>query len=460
MTTRWSGAAAGVLVAAVALMTAGCSSGPPPAPSAVPVVSVTTPRATGHVRLPAISGSGVRVLWQGAPWGDLTFAGAMLLGVNGQQVAAVSAATGAPLWTATIPASLSSILGLVPAGDVVIVEAGHEVGQAPAAVYPVVSEYVALDAVTGKMRWAIPVGGRYQSPPIAASGRFLLTGDPSGAVTGRIAATGRVAWRDRRPRGCGPAPSGGVDNAGLGIATDGALATVSFECGPRVIVQRLDPATGEARWTWRSPAASDSSLSVAVAARDGGLVLVSGQISPSARPFARKLPRARVWPQALGPADDTDLIVALDAATGHPRWSETGGQLETFAPTDGALCEVVNVGLECRGDVTGALTMRTLLTGKGDGDSPPYSADGYAAVSGGLAAVTVHSRHGVVLLVLRVHGGATVTRIRLMIRTRAYGGANYQVFAVAAGPLASHAILVLVRRVDLPGYPVLAIDVT
>ncbi len=408
--------------------------------------------------LPAVSGSGARVLWQGAPWADLTFAGGMLLGVNGQQVEAVSATTGTPRWTATIPASLPSILGLVPAGDVVIVEAGHNVGQAPAEVYPVVTEYLALDSATGAMRWAIPVGGHYQSPPIAASGRFLLTGDPSGAVTGRIAATGHVVWRDRRPVGCGSPPSGGLGNAGLGIAADGALATVSIECRARVLVRRLDPATGTPRWTWRSPVASDSALSVAAAARDGGLVLVSGQISPSARPFARILPGARAWPQALGPADDTDLIVALDAATGHPRWSETGGQLEIFAPTDGALCEVVTVGLQCRDDVTGALTMRTLLTGKDDGDSPPYSADGYAGVVGGLAAVTVPSRHGVALRVVRVHGGATVARVRLAIRTSVYDGANYQVFAVAAGRLGSHAILILLRRVDLPGYPVLALE--
>jgi outer membrane protein assembly factor BamB len=424
-------------------------------------VSVTTPDSRGHlVSLPAVTGSGIRALWQGAPWDDLTFAGGTLLGVNGQQVVAISAATGRPLWAATMPASLPEILALVPAGSVDIVEAGHTVGQPPSAVYPIVSEYVALDAATGTMRWAVPVGGNYQEPAIAASGRYLITGDQSGAVTARIAATGRFAWHARRPRACGPPAADETENAGLGLAADGALLAASFECGPRVIVQRLDPATGKAGWTWRSPAASGPQLSAAAVADDGGLVLIAGQISPSARPFAARLPRALAWPRALGPADDAYVIVALNAANGRPRWSETGGQLETFAPDAGALCEVVTVGLECRDDATGAATMRTLLTGKSAVDSPPYYGDGYAGASDGLAAVTVPCRHGVALRVVRVRGGATVAAARLAISTTAYGGANYQVFVVAAGPAGGQAPPVfLLRRVDLPGYPVLALEV-
>lgn len=467
MTIRWGGAAAGALVVAAGALivaaltaTAGCDSPQPakPGPAAPVEVTVSTQDAHGSARLPAAGGTGVRMLWQGAPWDDLTFAGGTLLGANGQQVEAASAATGAPRWTATLPASLPWILGLVPAGNVVIVEAGVTVGQAPAAVYPVVSEYVALDLATGRMRWSVPVGGQYQSPPIAASGKYVLTGDPSGAVTARIADTGRVVWRDPRPAGCGPAPSEATDNAGLGLAADGALVTASFECGPRMIVARLAPATGKVLWTWRSPATAAPSGSVSAVARDGGLVLTAVQVAPSAQPLARRLPNPRGWPQALGPADDVDLIFALSAATGRPRWSEIGGQMETFTPTAGALCEVVSVGLECRDDATGALTMRTLLTGHGDTDSPPYAGDGFAGVSGGLAAVTVPSRHGVTVRVLKVRGGATVAWLHLAIRATAFG-ANYQVFVVAAGPLGSQGTLMLLRRVDLPGYPVIALEV-
>lgn len=429
-----------------------------------PTVAVTTPGPAAPAKLPEVTevaGEGVRVLWQGAPWDDLTFADGTLLGVDGQQVDAVTAATGAPLWTATMPASLPAILGLVPARRVVIVEAGVQVGQAPAAVYPVVSEYVALDLATGAMRWAVPVGGRYQDPPVAVAGRFLLTGDPAGAVTARIATTGRVVWRDRRPAACGPPPADSAENAGLGLAADGPLLSASFACGSRVIVQRLDPATGMTLWTWRSPPTTGPLLAVAAAAHGGaGMVLIAGQIAPSARPFTRRLPRAFAWPPALGPADNVDLIVAL-GADGRPRWSETGGQLEMFAPTEGVLCELVDVGLECRDDTTGTATMRVLLTGKSAGDSPPNIADGCAGVSRGLAAVTVPSpQGGVGLLVVQVRGGATVARARLAISAAPHDGSNFQVFAVAAGMLGGRAILVLVRRVDVPGYPVLALAVS
>jgi hypothetical protein len=181
---------------------------------------------------------------------------------------------------------------------------------------------------------------------------------------------------------------------------------------------------------------------------------------PAARRFLGRLPHADAWPPALGPADETSTVLALDAANGRPRWSELGGQLERFALTAGAVCEVVNTGLECRDDATGAPTMPTLLTGARDGASPPYLADGFAGISGGLVAVTESpSRSGVTLRVVTVRGGATVARASLAIGSVPADGSNYRVFAVAAGPFAQGAVLVLVRRVDLAGYPVLALAV-
>jgi len=52
-----------------------------------------------------------------------------------------------------------------------------------------------------------------------------------------------------------------------------------------------------------------------------------------------------------------------------------------------------------------------------------------------------------------------VAQVRLAIGATAYNGAKYDVFAIGAGPLGSTAILVLVRRIDLPGFPVLALEV-
>jgi outer membrane protein assembly factor BamB len=447
---------------------AGCGSARPPGIPAKPLaVTVTTPAAPAPATLPAVTGSGVRALWQGAPWGNLTFAGGTLLGSDGNQVHAIRAATGAPLWTATMPAAQPDVLGLVPAGNVVIVEAGHSVGNPPAMVASAVFEYIALDLATGAERWTAPALGGNQSPAIAASGKFVLTGDPSGAVTARLAATGSVVWRVRRPAVCGAAaPSDLTDDAGLGLAADGPLLAASFSCERRVVVVRLDPATGKALWTWRSPAIIEGdslSLTATAAARDGNLVLLAGQIAspPAAQQFISRLPHADAWPQALGPADQISTVLALDAANGRPRWSELGGQLETFTLTVGAVCEVVSAGLECRDDATGAATMPTLRTGMHDGDSPPYADDGFAGVSGGLAAVTAAPSRSsdVTLRIVTVRGGTTAAQVRLAIGSTPTDGSNYQVFAVAAAPLSRGTTLVLVRRVDLPGYPALALAI-
>ncbi len=452
------GVAASAVLAAT-LAAAGCGPAGP-----VPPLTPATVQASSY-RLPGVTGDGARALWQGAPWGGVTLNGGTLLGIDGAQVHAVVAATGEAVWTATMPSPLSQVLGLVPAGDAVIVEAGHAVGQAQAAVFAAVTEYVVLDAATGRRLWALPAGGAYQNPPLAASGRYLFTGDTSGAVTARVVATGAVAWRDPRPAACRQPPSPGTDNAGLGLAADGPLVAASFDCGPRVVVQRLDPATGRAVWTWRSPAVGPGAaqqLAVTAAASSGGILLLTGEIAapPAARRFADRLPRRYAWPPALDPPDQVSIVLALGAAAGRPLWTEAGGQLETFTLTAGAVCEVVSPGLECRDDATGAATMPTLLTGMRDGDSPPYADDGLAGISGGLAAVTVRSARGeVVLRVVRVRGGATVARVRLAIRAASHGGSDYQVFAVAAGSLSAGAIEVLLRRVDLPGYPLLALTV-
>jgi outer membrane protein assembly factor BamB len=437
----------------------------PPAPSRLPGVVVTTPPAAVTGRLPGATG-GARALWQGAPWGGVTIDGRTLLGIDGAQVYAISATTGKPAWAATMPAALTQILGLLPAEGAVIVEAGHQIGQPPAAVFAVVTEYVALDLATGRVLWAVPVGGAYQNPPLAASGRYLLTGDTSGAVVARVIATGAVAWRDPRPAVCRQPASPGTDNAGLGLAADGPLAAASFDCGPRVVVQRLDPATGTALWTWQSPAVGAGAvqqLAVTAAASKGGIVLLAGEIAapPAASQFTARLPRHYGWPRALDPPDQVSVVLALGAARGRPLWTELGGQLETFTLTAGAVCEVVSPGLECRDDATGAATMPTLLTGMQDGDSPPYADDALAGISGDFAAVTVPSAASgtVTLRVVRVRDGATVARVRVAIASTSRGGSDYQVFAVAAGPLPGGAIEVLLRRVDRSGYPLLALKV-
>lgn len=405
--------------------------------------------------LPQVTGDGVRALWQGAPWQDPAISDGMVLGVvqteNAAQVSAASAMTGEPKWTLTLPKSLPQVLGLLPAGNIVLVEAGRAFGRAPAMVYAGVTEYIAVDATTGHQAWAAPGGGQSQNPPIAVAGDILLTGDPSGAVTARLVTTGQVVWHDPRP--CSTAPSGGAANAGLGIAADGSLAVASFDCGPVVTVQRLDAATGKPLWSWTSPAVASGAgmyLSVTAAARNGSVVLLTGQVAPvpAATEFLASLPRRYPWPALLAPADRVSLVLALDAADGHPRWSELGGQQETIELGDGAVCETVNTGMECRDDTTGATTMPDLVTGQEPYSSPPY-------VSGGIAAIVKPSRAGAVTVrMVSIQGGATVAQARLALGLK---GSHGQPVAVAAGPLPGGATLVLLRRVDGSGFALLAL---
>lgn len=417
--------------------------------------------------LPGVTGGGVRALWQGAPWQDLTISGGLVLGVeqtgNAAHVHAVSALTGAPAWTMAFPASLPQVLGLVPAGNVVVVEAGRALDDPAGGA--VVTEYVAVDVTTGHQVWTAPVRSNPlpdEIPPIAAAGDLLLTGDPAGAVTAREAATGAVAWRDPRPAACKAPPSAGMenDNGGLGIAADGSLAVASFDCGPTVIVQRLDATTGRPLWSWTSPAAYHASvhLPVTAAARGGGVVLLTGAIGPqrAAARFTAKLPHPYPWPDRLGPADGTSIVLALDAADGHPRWSELGGQQVMFAPAEGAVCELVSAGLECRDDTTGAATLPDLMTGQNPDGSPPM-----ADISGSVAIVTAERLRAdeVTLRVVKIRGGATAAQARLAIGANGYGGANSRVVPAAAGPLPGGATLVLINRVDLPDDPLLALRI-
>jgi hypothetical protein len=446
--------------------------------SAPAVAGMTVARSAP---LPTVSGHGIRALWQGASWYDLTLSGNTLLGVgssgNATQVNAISATSGAPDWTVTLPKSVSVVLGLVPAGNVVVVEAGRDSGHGDAYSAPAVTEYIALDLATGHQAWTAPVGvNPLVIPPIAASGNLLLTGDLDGAVTARVADTGAVVWRDPRPKACGPAPTGGQAFTALGIAADGPLTAVSFGCNPNVVVRRIDAASGKPLWTWWSSSAKygELNMSVVAAARIGNIVLLSGAAVgaiPGAAKPSLPLPRRYPWPTPLGPSEGTNAILALDATSGQPRWSEVGGEqilvnggfghMETFTLTDGAVCEAVATGVLCRNDLTGAPTLPVLVAGQPQFGIPPRITDGYAGISGRTVAVTVAPfRSGAVTLrVVNIWGGQTVAEARLKIGLAGDGSAHPAVFAVAAAPLPGGSTLVLVRRSDLPGDPVLALDV-
>jgi hypothetical protein len=412
----------------------------------------------------------VTALWQGAPWDVFAVADGLVLGfqyAHGKKtVRAVSALTGAPAWTVRPPRAQPGVLGIVAGPGVVVAEVGHAVGTAPELVTSAVREDMVLDARTGKLLWTVPVTG-FGAPPLAIAGSVVVSGGRLGVLTARAASTGRVLWRRSAPSHC-PATGPGLINTGyyLGVAADGPLLAASYVCpGGHVLVQRLTAATGRPVWQWESPPAGGSSqalMYVTGVARQGDLVLLTGQAAPppAASTLTRTVPRSYTWPTRLGPVGQDEVVLALDAATGRPRWAEVGGQMQGFSLADGAVCESVSIGLECRDDVTGAPTRPLLVTGQRASAAPPYGGDGMAGISGSDIAVTVAPfRAGHVrLIVVPVRGGGQLANASLDIGITARG-ANYQTFVVAAGTLPDGATVVLLRRIDRPGYPFVALKV-
>ena len=443
------------------LAVAGCGSGP------LTVSAATVALPAHHGSLPAITGGGVRALWQADWLGSYPVVSDGLViadwrapagaagpaGPANATVAAVKAATGAAAWAVTLPSSLPDILGLVPAGHAVVVEAGHDIGQAPFAVFPVVTELLVLDQATGRQLWAAPVGGDYQQPPVVTAAALVVTGDPSGAVTARRVTTGTVVWR--APAACPLLTTDTIPPVTL--AADGSLIAESISCDPSEVIRRLDPATGQPRWTWRSPAAINSGNHfVSVAASDGAVILVDGLGDPASFGStwsAVGLPKPYPWPSQVGPQDSHatgSFTLALDPASGRPRWSQAS--FGSYALTTGALCGVIGVngGIQCRDDVTGATTMP---------DFVPAAVD-QAYVADGLAVITSASAPGggTELTVLAVRGGAVTARAQLAVKAYTYD--THQVYppeVVASGALPGGGYLVLLQRRDLPDTPTLAL---
>jgi outer membrane protein assembly factor BamB len=408
----------------------------------------------------------MRALWQGAPYGELTISDGRVLGVAWlvpREVRAVDAGSGKLLWSAPLPTNQPDVLGLISSNKIVIAQVGH-CGGTPAG-WSFVAEDVVLDAATGHQLWTMTVPGKFQSPPIAIAGDLVLSGDPAGTITARQALSGAVVWQQPRPSGCSLAGNSPNDE-GLSVAADGALIALSYECQPgHLLVERVSAATGAPMWQWTTTAngtTGPASLAVVGAVSEGSLILASGWIPPSTvKGFLRALPNPYEWPSGLGPALPSNVVLAFDADTGKPRWSEDGGQLQDFTLTARVACETVRTGFECRDDLSGALTAPAFLTGQDESAGPPYLGDRFAGISGPAAAVVLSSRTAseLPLVVLPVHGGPPMARTTITVGSTVFGGAKYNAMVVAAGGLPDGATLVLLRRVDLAGYPVLAISV-
>jgi outer membrane protein assembly factor BamB len=412
---------------------------------------------------PTVSGHILRGLWQRPLGGGLVIDGGLVLSLSYRPagVYAVSAGTGSVLWNVPVPKPLLAF-GVVPGNGFVIVEAGREFGPMGA---PGITQYFALDLRTGHQLWVAGVPGHFENPPIAISRNLVLTGDLSGAITARRAATGHVVWRRPPPSGCwrrGPGPLASA----IALAADRTRVAASFSCiGYRARVQLLDPSNGKMLWSWAPlpSVAAQTGLAVTGVASRGDVVLLTGQVAPPAGPypFARTVPLRYPWPASLGPPDDIQVVLTLDARTGRPRWIELGGQMVSFTLTDGAVCETVSTGMECRDDVTGALTGPVLVTGLAG--VPSSYGDASAGITGSIAAVTIApvsvGRVGVEVIPIRGTRPLGQAEVGTGTSPATATNAAAQPFVVAAGTLPDGRALLLLRRVDLPSHPVLALEV-
>jgi hypothetical protein len=130
--------------------------------------------------------------------------------------------------------------------------------------------------------------------------------------------------------------------------------------------------------------------------------------------------------------------------------------------TDGVTCETVHVGFECRDDQSGLHTRPVLTTGRGEGSSPPYEGDGTVGISGSIAGIVLsQAPSGAVSIgVFPLRGGGAIAHATVQLGNSTYGEGNDKNFIVGAGPIAGGGTLMLLRRVDVSEYPLVALRVS
>ncbi len=434
----------------------------------------SSPAPSPNASLPRVSASGatVRALWQlRLIYPNLL--GDTVVGLAEQgsaaRIEAVSALTGQPRWSVPTPAE-PDVLGVSVEGSVAIVEAGRGLDDPAGQI--VVKEVAVYSLADGRSLWHTPVGVGPEYLPgnqrayVAGS---IVFAEPGGELIARRVETGGIVWRARRPRAC---PQGGGGEAGgdARVASDGSLLVASYACegggGSYVLVERLSPGRGKPVWQWRTVSvkagdpASFIGLAVVGVASAGKIVLLQGQVS-NPRRYVRTLPNARRWPPALGPEGD-EMVLALDARDGRPRWSELGFQNPELALTHGVVCEFDIQGLECRDDLTGLPSRLLLRTGLSEEESGrAFGGDETAGVAGSLVAVALKRRPGAPLAVelapVRTPGEAA--RVLVWLGPNRPEPAHSTPTIVRAGTLPGGATLLLLRRLDVPEDPLLALRV-
>jgi outer membrane protein assembly factor BamB len=397
-----------------------------------PPVAASAPATPNHVA------------WQAPIGADPVIVGGVVVAMTNGGIQEFDAHTGDLRWTWKNTRETAALRFLV-ADSTVFAVVGHDVGTPPAMVAPIAAELDALDLRTGRFLWSHPIAGT-QSPGFAVASPVVAIADSgsAGAVVGLDPRTGRRRWTEPAPAGCAVAPNTVVTPTTY-LAGDGDDLAVGRRCGAANsdLIQGIDPATGRSRWT----VSAVGSLDVFTIPPGSRVLAASLAHIVGAHPAP-----GRVWSVPDAPVGfAAQQVVVIDAATGRVVWQESGmSDLAAVTGDAAALCVIDGFGYECRKPSTGALVF-----------PPPVSARAPVGPYGDSAAVT--QADGSIYQLDTGSAHATRVLVRSATTGALTGTISVDVSRVPAPDTASQSGLItagdgllLIRRADVAGFPVLA----
>lgn len=280
--------------------------------------------------------------------GRITVAGLRLTEV-GTSVVAMYVTTGKQAWSFR-DSQEPDLLQFVVGGGVVAIGVGHLVGAYMQ--YTATEHLDVVDLATGTPLWRSTVPGDAQWPAMTAMPGLVMF-ETLGHVVAVHARTGVLAWIATSPPNCGPQDISPGPAGPLSLASDPTRLAATLPCGGGYVSERLNPTNGAALWTTPIYPGGESNLLAVPVNTDVVVIPEMGSGTYLQGPL-----RAWTPPGITQGMSGGAIYTALDAATGKPRWTETGAPIYNtgvFGDNDGTVCFIGEHTYECRTANTGAL---------------------------------------------------------------------------------------------------------
>ncbi len=369
---------AGCLAATATLGIAGCGS---QLTSNPPVAACHLRAVTAFSGAPASLGLDARgaamPVWSAAIGRPSVVVGGTAYGtVGGQCIVATDVATGRVDWTAAPTSDHPELFGVIADRSIVLAATGVSVGQAPAAVFPVVDQLTAYETNTGHPLWDVVFPNDGQALPALLTGSVVVVSEADGSLIGLRERDGQQLWHDPAPDGCTSyAMDATLPNAaviGAGTAAGASVAVIANACPDGGSFAAIDPSSGVTRWTWRAPEGweVEPQMSATVDTGTAGGDIIAAPISlipranaPSHVATAPGPSYPTKLPNPYGYSETSDEVV-LGLSTGRILWDLTGvvGRLSAVGGA-GNLCVLTDLGADCRAAVDGTSRWSTTWPG-------------------------------------------------------------------------------------------------